>query len=99
MGLTSYAACAHCCRRSEGVGVVEQSGSGASKFQPGQRVVAAGWASGTWQDYIVQPEATLVSLCVRYILGTSSRSLQHPFPGCGQARLHHEVSEDLRFIA
>jgi NADPH:quinone reductase-like Zn-dependent oxidoreductase len=39
---------------------VEKSGPGASKFQPGQRVVAAGWAAGTWQDYVVQPEKSLV---------------------------------------
>ena len=39
---------------------MEKSGPGASKFQPGQRVVAAGWAAGTWQDYIVQPEKSLV---------------------------------------
>jgi NADPH:quinone reductase-like Zn-dependent oxidoreductase len=47
---------------SEGVGVVEKSGPGASKFQPGQRVVAAGWAAGTWQDYVVQPEKSLLAV-------------------------------------
>ena len=56
-----------CCRRSEGVGVVEKSGPGADKFQPWQRVVAAGWAAGTWQDHIVQPEKSLVGSidCIR----------------------------------
>lgn len=39
---------------------MEKNGPGASKFQPGQRVVAAGWAAGTWQDYVVQPEKSLV---------------------------------------
>ena len=39
---------------------MEKSGPGANKFQPGQRVVAAGWAAGTWQDYVVQPEKSLV---------------------------------------
>ena len=42
---------------------MEKSGPGAGKFQPGQRVVAAGWAAGTWQDYIVQPEKSLVGNC------------------------------------
>lgn len=42
------------------MGVVEKTGPGASKFEQGQRVVAAGWPSGTWQQFIVQSEAKLV---------------------------------------
>ncbi len=53
------------------MGVVERVGPGVSKFQKGQRVTAAGWPSGTWQRYIVQPESKLVSaiLCGSFSAG------------------------------
>ena len=48
--------------------MVEAAGSGANRFQPGQRVVAAGWGAGTWQNYVCIPEAKLVRTC-----GTSAQ--------------------------
>ena len=50
----------------DGTGVVEKCGAGASKFAAGARVVAAPWptksGSGTWQQYVVVPEAALVAV-------------------------------------
>lgn len=47
-----------------GVGAVEATGASATKFQKGQRVIAAGWGAidgnGTWQQYKVVPESSLV---------------------------------------
>ena len=42
---------------------MEKVGS-SSNLQPGQRVVAAGWPVGTWQQYISIPESKLVRLCL-----------------------------------
>lgn len=47
----------------EGVGVVESNGAGATRFQPGQRVVAVPWptkvGNGTWQQFVAVPESSL----------------------------------------
>ena len=45
------------------MGKVEECGEGATKFQKGQRVVAAPWPTlkghGTWQQYVVVDENVL----------------------------------------
>lgn len=69
------------------MGLVERVGPGVSKFQKGQRVTAAGWPSGTWQRYIVQPESKLVSaiICgtlVRLVVQASSLSLSSSHTPC-----------------
>lgn len=51
----------------EGVGVVEENGSGASKYTVGQRVVGTPYSSikggsGTWQQYIVAKESDLLAV-------------------------------------
>jgi mitochondrial enoyl-[acyl-carrier protein] reductase / trans-2-enoyl-CoA reductase len=51
----------------EGTGVVEAVGEGVSKFTAGQRVVGAPFPSvqsgnGTWQQYLVAPEDSLVAV-------------------------------------
>lgn len=47
-----------------GVGVVEENGPGASKYQAGQRVVGAPWpvekGNGTWQQFMAVREDRLV---------------------------------------
>ena len=66
--------CRHCtttesCRSAQcaaGVGRVEANGEGASQFSTGQRVVSFDWGAlqgeGTWQQYRVVPEATLIAV-------------------------------------
>ncbi|KAL4459109.1 hypothetical protein ABPG75_013974 [Micractinium tetrahymenae] len=50
----------------DGMGVVERSGPGASKFKPGQRVTATPFdtakGQGTWQQYVVLPEEKLMAV-------------------------------------
>jgi NADPH2:quinone reductase len=51
----------------EGTGVVEAIGDGVTKFSVGQRVVGAPFPSvqsgnGTWQQYLVAPEDSLVAV-------------------------------------
>ncbi|KAK9808716.1 hypothetical protein WJX72_002434 [[Myrmecia] bisecta] len=50
----------------EGVGLVDRNGPGASKFEVGQRVVAVPWRAveglGTWQQYVVVPESSLLAV-------------------------------------
>lgn len=47
------------------MGVVEENGPGASKYQAGQRVVGAPWpvekGNGTWQQFMAVREDRLVS--------------------------------------
>lgn len=49
-----------------GVGEVESNGAGATRFKPGQRVVAAPWPTvpgiRTWQQYIVVAESDLIAV-------------------------------------
>ncbi len=49
----------------QGVGKVETNGPGASKYSEGQRVVGLPWpvmeGRGTWQQYVVVKEESLVS--------------------------------------
>ncbi len=49
-----------------GVGRVEANGDGASKFSKGQRVISFNWGAlkgnGTWQQYRVVPEKTLIAV-------------------------------------
>ena len=49
-----------------GVGRVEVNGEGASKFSRGQRVISFNWGAlkgdGTWQQYRVVPEKTLIAV-------------------------------------
>lgn len=40
--------------------MVEDAGEGVTGLQKGQRVVAAGWADGTWQQYLLQKASELV---------------------------------------
>lgn len=59
---------------NEGVGIVEANGTGASRFQVGQRVVAASWPGhqhqppaggrpfGTFQQYLPVPEGDLLAV-------------------------------------
>eukprot|EP00208_Stichococcus_sp_RCC1054_P007997 CAMPEP_0206149306 /NCGR_PEP_ID=MMETSP1473-20131121/37710_1 /ASSEMBLY_ACC=CAM_ASM_001109 /TAXON_ID=1461547 /ORGANISM="Stichococcus sp, Strain RCC1054" /LENGTH=352 /DNA_ID=CAMNT_0053546761 /DNA_START=164 /DNA_END=1222 /DNA_ORIENTATION=- len=58
---------------NEGVGQVELNGPGATKFEPGQRVIAAKWPGhggappkgrpfGTWQQYLTVPEEDLIAV-------------------------------------
>lgn len=47
------------CVLHTGVGTVVKSTSG--KFQEGQRVVSAGRWNGTWQEYALADESSLVS--------------------------------------
>ncbi len=53
-------------RCAAGVGRVEANGEGASQFSTGQRVVSFDWGAlrgeGTWQQYRVVPEATLIAV-------------------------------------
>ena len=53
------------CTRA-GVGRVEANGEGASKFSKGQRVISFNWGAlkgnGTWQQYRVVPEKTLIAV-------------------------------------
>ena len=57
-----------------GVAKVVRNGPGSSKFPEGQRVVAVQWpqfqAQGTWQQFVVVKEETLVILhsCSRHLL-------------------------------
>ncbi len=56
----------HGARCAAGVGRVEANGEGASQFRTGQRVVSFDWGAlhgeGTWQQYRVVPEATLIAV-------------------------------------
>ncbi len=42
------------------MGIVEENGPGASKFQLGARVVGGPWGVGTWAQYVVVKETSLV---------------------------------------
>ena len=45
---------------------MESNGEGASQFNKGQRVVSGNWGAydgnGTWQQYLVVPESSLIAV-------------------------------------
>ncbi|KAL4427108.1 hypothetical protein ABPG77_001112, partial [Micractinium sp. CCAP 211/92] len=77
----------------DGMGVVEQNGPGASRFKPGQRVVATPFdtltGQGTWQQYVVVPEEKLMAVPESLSDETASQFLVNPvWTGACRVRWH-----------